>query len=140
MSIDTEPASSRAGTRPGPPPRRRGGIAMLFVLPLVVAVVFAAWALWRANADLDSIEARQLEWATISTLLREHIELTVVSAILVVVIAVPLGIVLTRPASRALAPVAVGVANAGQAAPAIGLLVLLAIWLGFGFGTAVVAP
>lgn len=70
MSIDTEPASSRAGTRPGPPPRRRGGIAMLFVLPLVVAVVFAAWALWRANADLDSIEARQLEWATISTLLR----------------------------------------------------------------------
>ncbi|AXY53134.1 ABC transporter permease [Rhodococcus ruber] len=139
MSIDTEPASSRAGTRPGPPPRRRGGIAMLFVLPLVVAVVFAAWALWRANADLDSIEARQLEWATISTLLREHVELTVVSAILVVVIAVPLGIVLTRPASRALAPVAVGVANAGQAAPAIGLLVLLAIWLGFGFGTAVVA-
>jgi osmoprotectant transport system permease protein len=33
----------------------------------------------------------------------------------------------------------VGVANAGQAAPAIGLIVLLAMWVGFGFKTAVLA-
>ncbi|MGZ4696976.1 MAG: ABC transporter permease, partial [Oryzihumus sp.] len=33
----------------------------------------------------------------------------------------------------------VGVANAGQAAPAIGLIVLLAMWVGFGFQTAVIA-
>ncbi|NGP03913.1 ABC transporter permease [Rhodococcus sp. 14C212] len=112
---------------------------MLVVIPVLVAVVFAAWALWRSNADLDSIEARQLDWTTITNLFWQHVGLTVVSAILVVAVAVPLGIALTRPRSRALAPVAVGIANAGQAAPAIGLIVLLAIWLGFGFGTAVVA-
>ena len=33
----------------------------------------------------------------------------------------------------------VAVANAGQAAPVIGLIVLLAIWLGFGFWTAILA-
>lgn len=46
---------------------------------------------------------------------------------------------LTRPRYRRAAPAVVGVANAGQAAPAIGLIVLLAIGLGFGFWTAVVA-
>jgi osmoprotectant transport system permease protein len=33
----------------------------------------------------------------------------------------------------------VGIANAGQSAPAIGLVVLLAIWIGFGFWTGVLA-
>ncbi|CCW12749.1 ABC transporter permease [Rhodococcus aetherivorans] len=143
MSLDAEPAApSRAagtGTRPRDAGAGRENTGLLVVIPVLVAVVFAAWALWRGNADLDSIEARQLDWTTITTLLWQHVGLTVVSAILVVAVAVPLGIALTRPRSRALAPVAVGIANAGQAAPAIGLIVLLAIWLGFGFGTAVVA-
>ncbi|MBB6568458.1 ABC transporter permease [Kribbella sandramycini] len=54
-------------------------------------------------------------------------------------IAVPLGIALTRPGVKRAAPVVVAVANAGQAAPVIGLVVLLAIWLGFGFWTAILA-
>ena len=55
-------------------------------------------------------------------------------------IAVPLGIVLTRgSAGRFISPVVVGIANIGQAAPSIGLIVLLAIWVGFGFWTAVLA-
>lgn len=40
-------------------------------------------------------------------------------------VGVPLGILLTRRRTRFLAPVAVGFANIGQAAPAIGLIVLL---------------
>jgi osmoprotectant transport system permease protein len=51
---------------------------------------------------------------------------------------VPLGVVLTRGRLRRLSPLVVGVANVGQAAPAVGLIVLLAIWLGYGFWTGIV--
>lgn len=110
---------------------------LLLVLPVVVALVFGAWLWWRATADLDSIEARQLEAGLIMRLIWQHIKVTLVSTVLVLAIAIPLGIALTRPRLRRAAPVAVGIANSGQAAPSIGLIVLLAIWLGFGFWTAV---
>lgn len=111
----------------------------LLVQPLAILLALAAWATWRATADLDSIEARQLAWGEVGNLAVQHVRLTAVAAVAVVVIAVPLGIGLTRPAARRAAPLVVGVANAGQAAPAIGLVVLLAMWVGFGFPTAVLA-
>jgi osmoprotectant transport system permease protein len=123
----TESASTRGESR-----------LLLFVLPVVVGLVFAGWLVWRATADLDSIEARQLEAGLILRLIWQHILVTLVSAALVLLIAIPLGVALTRPRLKRMAPAAVGVANAGQAAPSIGLIVLLAIWLGFGFWTAVV--
>lgn len=116
----------------------KGG-AGLWGLPVLVAVVVGGWAIWRSTADLDDIEARQLDWSNIAKMTVEHIQLTLVSTLLVILIAIPLGVILTRPAFRRAAPVVVGVANAGQAAPFIGLIVLLAIWLGFGFWTAVLA-
>lgn len=72
-------------------------------------------------------------------LIWEHILLTVVSAVIVVAIAVPLGVMLTRRGLNVLAPIVVGVANAGQAAPSVGLIVLLFLWLDGGFWTAVIA-
>lgn len=112
---------------------------MLLVLPAVVAVVFIGWVIWRANADLDSIEQRQLDWVVIGRLIWQHVQLTLVSTFFVLLVAVPLGVALTRPRLKKAAPVAVGIANAGQAAPAIGLIVLLAIAIAFGFWTAVLS-
>ena len=51
----------------------------------------------------------------------------------------PLGVLLTRPFARWVKPVGLGLGNLGQAIPSIGLIVLLALWLGIGFGTAVIA-
>jgi osmoprotectant transport system permease protein len=48
--------------------------------------------------------------------------------VLVVVVAIPLGIVLTRRWARWIAPVFLGVATIGQAAPAIGVIVLYFLW------------
>ncbi|MCY7397199.1 MAG: ABC transporter permease [Nocardioides sp.] len=112
---------------------------MLIVPPVLVLLVFAGYVLWRQTADLDGTELRQLRWSTVITLIWEHVRLTFVSSALVVAIAVPLGVLLTRGRFRRLSPLVVGVANIGQAAPSLGLIVLLAIWLGFGFWTAVLA-
>lgn len=113
------------------------GAAMLMVLPIMVAILFIGYVIWRQTADLDSIEESTLAWGAIWEQLRDHIAITLVASAIVVVIAVPLGILLTRGRARAIAPAVVAFANAGQAAPAIGLIVLLAIWLGFGFWTGV---
>ena len=112
---------------------------MLTVPPVLVLLVFAGYVIWRQTADLDDTELRQLAWGTIFDQIWDHTKLTFVTSALVVIIAVPLGIMLTRGKLSRLSPLIVGIANIGQAAPSIGLIVLLAIWVGFGFWTAILA-
>ncbi|MBG6182913.1 osmoprotectant transport system permease protein [Arthrobacter sp. CAN_A214] len=94
---------------------------------------------WLLNADLTDTERTTLSPDAILGYTREHLALTAVSAGIVLLIAVPLGILLTRKPFRPLTGPVLAVANIGQAAPAIGLVVLLAFWLGFGFPAAVTA-
>lgn len=132
---DQEP---RAGAR-----RRsrlsREQVILLTALPALVAVTFGLWAWWRVTADLDSIEARQLAWGTLASLTWQHVKIALVTTAFVLVTAIPLGVLLTRGRFRRASPLVVGIANIGQAAPAIGLVVLFAIWLGFGFWAGVLA-
>ncbi|MFB9464148.1 ABC transporter permease [Streptomyces cinereospinus] len=120
---------------PPPPPSRTGprvGWRKLTFLPaFVVAVLLATW-LWFRQADLDAISQNALSGGQVSEALWEHVQLTAISTFFVLVIAIPLGILLTRGAFRKIAPVAMAFANMGQATPAIGLLALLLIWLGVG--------
>ena len=117
---------------------RKTALGLLVGLPLLCAVVLGGWAIWRQTADLDAIESRQLAWGTILTLTREHVVLTLITTLVVLVTAVPAGILLTRGSFRRYSGFVTGFANAGQAAPVIGVIVLLAIWMGFGTFTAVV--
>lgn len=116
-----------------------GSWRSLLLQPILVLVVGIGWLVWWATADLSSSEARPLAWENLSVAFLEHIGLTLVSAVLVVVIAVPLGVLLTRGSMRRFSGPVTAIANVGQAAPTIGLLVLLAMWLGFGSTTAIVA-
>lgn len=116
----------------------RGGWRALATQPLLLAAGLLAYVVWRLNATLTETEARQLGWSALWRSTREHLLLTVTAAAIVLVIAIPLGVALTRRPLRRFSPLVIGIANTGQAAPAIGLFVLLATWLGFGFGTTVV--
>lgn len=106
--------------------------------PLIIVVVGAGYAIWYLTTSFTDTEQAALGWDNLSATIVDHIMLTMVAAVIVVVIAVPLGILLTRDSMRWLNPVVVNVANVGQAAPAVGLLVLFTMWLGTGFRTAVV--
>lgn len=112
---------------------------LLVVPPLLILAGFGAFAVWRQTADLDSVAASALAWRAITAATGEHLRLTAAVGAAVVLTAVPLGVLVTRPRLRRAAPLVVGLANAGQAAPSIGVVVLLAIWLGFGFWTGVLA-
>lgn len=147
VTQSTEP--NPYGQPPGeqaPPAKRsvrskmsRETLLLLVSIPALVIIVGAGWVIWRSQAELDSIEARQLDWGNVGTLIVQHIQLSLMATVLVLIIAIPLGVLLTRPGAKRAAPVVMNIANMGQSAPAIGLFVLLAIWIGFGFWTAIVA-
>ncbi|MGK8524878.1 ABC transporter permease [Nocardia asteroides] len=106
--------------------------------PIVILAIGIGYVLWYRSTTFTPTEKASLGWANLRTTILAHIELTVVATVIVVVVAIPLGIALTRPAMRRLEPIAVNIANIGQAAPAVGLLVLFTFWLGTGFRTAIV--
>lgn len=106
--------------------------------PLLIVVGLVGYILWYNATTLTKTEQAALGWDNLRLTIIDHIKLTLVSTVIVVVIAIPLGIVLTRPSMRWLNPIAINIANVGQAAPAVGLLVLFTFWLGTGFKTAVV--
>jgi osmoprotectant transport system permease protein len=110
-----------------------------WLLPLLALVLAVGQLAWVRTADLDSVEARALTQDAVLTSLREHVWLVAVSTVAVLLIGIPLGILLSRPGARPLRGPVLLVANAGQAIPSIGILVLLALLWGVGFEMAVVA-
>jgi osmoprotectant transport system permease protein len=141
---DEEPggAGYDGGTAAAPPPpaltRRRISWQKLTFLPAVLAALLLATWLWFRQAALDPISENALTRALVLKALRQHIQLTAISTFFVLIIAIPLGILLTRKAFRKATPIAMTFANMGQATPAIGLLALLVIWLGTGERSALI--
>ena len=87
-----------------------------------------------------SSQTSALEWgAKLWPQLTQHLTIAFWSTIIVVLVAIPLGIALTRPPLRRYGPVFISTANAGQALPAYGLLIIFLILLGQGLTTVVVA-
>ena len=111
----------------------------LLVQPLAVLLVLAGFVVWLRTADLTAGERTTLNPSDLLAYTGEHLALTFVSAVIVLVVALPLGVLLTRGPFRRVSGPVLAVANVGQAAPAIGLVVLLAAWLGYNFRAAVVA-
>jgi osmoprotectant transport system permease protein len=107
--------------------------------PLLLTGTCIALYLYVQDQDLDRIELASLNAPMIRQRLVEHLQLTMVSTFWVIAIAVPLGVVLTRPWARRAAPLFLAIANIGQAVPSIGVLVLLAVTVGIGFDPAVYA-
>lgn len=109
-------------------------------IPLIVTVSWIALYLWVSGLELDSIEQRWLNADRVTGVVVEHIWLSLIATLFVVLIAVPLGIVLTRPFAKPTAPFFIALANIGQAIPSVGLLFFLAlpILLGIGPRTAIV--
>src|SRR3712207_7457035 len=108
-------------------------------MPIFLALACLALYLYISSKELDSIERRNINANVITARLIEHVQLAAISTVIVVVLAVSVGILLTRPFARRVTAPIVGIANIGQAVPSIGLLAILAIISTGGFLPAVVA-
>ena len=128
-----DPSASSAQGVPG------RGVWRYVAMPLFLVVVLAALYLYVSGQELDSIEARRLTSEFIYASTVRHLYLVGVSTVIVIALAVPLGIVLTRPFARRVSPTIVAVASTGQAIPSIGVIVVLALAVGFGVRYAIIA-
>jgi len=100
----------------------------LLIQPALVLVVGTAVILWAFNRDLTATQQENINVGNVSTLIWQHLLITFAVTAIVLAVGIPIGVLVTRPGAKVLRPFIVGIANIGQAAPAIGLLVLLFLW------------
>lgn len=118
---------------------RRNEALRLALAPLGLAVLGVLTLMLIGGVEPDSIAGRALEAVKLRRQFRDHIWLTTWSTLLVLVVAIPLGIFLTRPRFRRWEGPVLSLANSGQAFPAYGMLVIFFTWFGSGAATAIYA-
>jgi ABC-type proline/glycine betaine transport system permease subunit len=140
------PADALSGAVPAPanaPSRRAPGWIWrhrdLIATPMIIIIGLGLVLLYTARQRLDSVEQRALDPSYLWAKLVEHIWLTAASAVLVIAIALPLGIVLSRPPLRRIRTGTLAFGGFMQALPPYGVIILLAFLLGFGTTTAIIA-
>ncbi|WP_299051972.1 ABC transporter permease [uncultured Nocardioides sp.] len=118
------------GTGGGPRPTQAQRIVTPrdAVLPIVLVLTLVALYTWVQGQTLDNISVNILDTGAIISATVEHIYIAFTIAVLVVLIAVPMGVLVTRDRTKFLAPIVLGIANFGQAAPSLGLLALVGIY------------
>jgi osmoprotectant transport system permease protein len=114
----------------------------LALAPLGIAALALILFLYYRSLNLDPEvnfqQASALDWST--KLWPQTVELVTIafwSTLAVVLIAIPLGIALTRPGMRRFSVPVLTVANAGQALPAYGLLIIFLVIMGQGTPTVI---
>lgn len=132
----TATATEQAPDAPLEPGR---GLGRYLAIPAFCVAALLVLYLWVSSLTLDSIEARRLTADFITASVLRHLYLVGVSTVIVILLAVPLGVALTRPWARRVAPAFVTIANTGQAIPSVGVVILLALLFGFGVRYAIVA-
>ncbi|WP_052422459.1 ABC transporter permease [Nonomuraea candida] len=134
MTVET--AAAKEETRPEPNIGRSWHVVLPPLCYLAVGVAMVAYT--RA-VPLDSIESGSLDLPFVLRRTWEHIRLVFFSTVLVLAVALPLGVLLTRRALRRATPLVLSLVNLGQAIPSVGMVVLLAVLFQIGFWTAVAA-
>lgn len=103
-------------------------------MPLFLVAIWTATYVYVRSTELDSIEQRVLNRPVLTNSLVTHLQLSTLSTVIVIAIALPLGILLTRSFARRAVPVVLGIANIGQAIPSFGLITIIVILIGLGTG------
>ena len=107
--------------------------AGLIVTPIIVIVGAIALYSYVQGADKIFQDERALDWdSNLKPQLEQHLSITLWATLFTIVMAVPLGILLTRPKYKRAGSPILAIATSGQAIPAFGLLVLAFAWLGRG--------
>ncbi|MBS43930.1 MAG: glycine/betaine ABC transporter permease [Nocardioides sp.] len=115
----------------------------LVIAPVLIAGLGVLVFVYYRSLDLENAPTQQrsaLDWSDrLQPQITQHLTIAFWSSLLTIVIAIPIGVMLTRPGLRKIAPGVLAVANSGQALPAYGLLVIGITVGGQGQRTAIVA-
>lgn len=137
----TAPARAAGATTEDAPRRSRVKIdKALIANPLIAVAGLGGIFAYAASQGLDDVERSVINPRELGLRLWEHLVLTGLSTLVVIVIAIPAGIAISRPAAGRVQRPILAFAGFMQALPAFGVIVLLAFSpLGLGLPTAVAA-
>jgi osmoprotectant transport system permease protein len=123
--VDAPPADPvAAGDPAGPGTGDRRRLLGYLWTPLGVGTSWLLLYLWLAQRELGSAEQRALTWSNVRTAFVQHLDISLWATVFVLALAIPIGVALTRPWARRVAPTIVTVANVGQGVPSLGTIVL----------------
>jgi osmoprotectant transport system permease protein len=111
----------------------------LAAAPLLLMIAAGAVVAWGHGGDPGPGDSTVLAGSNLSARAGEHARLSLVSTVLAVAVAVPVGVAATRRRLRSLRAPALFVANLGQTVPTVAVLALMFTVTGLGFRTAVLA-
>jgi len=116
---------------------------MVSLSGLIKVLLFAglgvALSVWVVENPQDGLVARLVTYDKVCVLLLQHFYLVIVSALLAVLTAVPLGVALTRSQLKAWAPRVLAVVNVCQTVPSLAVVALSVGLLGVGAKTSIIA-
>lgn len=98
------------------------------LVPVLCLVLLGADVLYLATRNLDGIVRTAVQPSTVAGLTLDHLKISLIIVLLVLVIAVPLGVLVTRGPMRRISPFVLAIANLGQAAPSVGLLAIIGVF------------
>ncbi len=105
----------------------------LIITPFIVLLGGVSLYAYVQSADKIFQDERALDWdANLKPQLEQHVSIALWATLFTLTMAVPLGILLTRPRYKRVGSPILAVATSAQAIPAFGLLVLAFAWLGRG--------
>lgn len=125
--------------------RRIGDVMSWILIPtLIIIAVIIVYTQMLLTIEPKSMEANMLGsyeigFKRVVDAVLEHLRLILVSTGLAIAVAVPAGILITRPGFRDFSGLILGVANIGQSVPSIAILAVFMGILGIGFKTAIFA-
>jgi osmoprotectant transport system permease protein len=108
---------------------------VVLVILLVILIGLTIWttSLGRIGTSIA------FTYGDIFTAIRSHLLLVFVPVMAAVVIIVPLGILITRPGYKRLAPGVIGIGNIGQSLPSLAVIAIMVPLIGFGLTSAFIA-
>lgn len=120
-------------------PKDKTPLIQWIAQPALCLLAVIGCLIYVRTADLNDSERVQLTAKPLLRLFREHMTIALSATLIVVLIAVPLGIALTRGPLRRFAVPIMTIAGFGQAAPAIGLIGISAALFGLGLQASIIA-
>ncbi len=120
---------------------------LLRPLVRVVGVFFFFWSLFGLEPMWDALlgtlfpDSPQLVHPSSSVIqfVAQHLELVIISSLIVIPTGLLLGIMVTRASFRELLPLVTNLVNSGQTVPTIAIVAFMAPLIGFGFWPAIIA-
>jgi|SRR5690625_3813806 len=104
-----------------------------FILVAVIITIFI-WAFKAGAFEFIINNKRDLVYLS-----GQHIRLVALSSFLAIIIAIPIGIIITRPRFKKYDWIVINFANVGQTIPTLAVLALIMSYFGIGWQTAVIA-